>query len=418
MRALRSQTAACRIQVLDGEAVFVQTIRIMEKDHMSNINAHFLSFGQIAQAVKAVGPELTIIVEGPFGIGKTAIYNHLKREAEADPKHPLHNHIWTGILDCTQLSDGSIWMPDIDKELGVSRELPNERFGVNRNNQKGVKGARPVVIMADEIAKAPQYVKNMLAPIFYERRVGNYFLPEGSIVFGATNMAVENLGDNIQPHLRNRITTMKMRPPTMDEWVNNFAVPNKLNAELIACVHAYPRVFETFLDWEPGGKYSGEGKQAQANPYIYDPQAMSNACTTPRSLHHVSKTMDRANGVVDDDTLEAMIAGTAGAPFAKEMLAFIRYGRDIPTFEQVVKDPKGTKVPSNPTAQIVQVFQFVTQVANRAQGDSVVKYVKRMREEMQTLFANVVANSSNVSVFISVGEFAGLLAENRQFFQK
>jgi len=39
-------------------------------------------------------------------------------------------------LIARQLSDGSVWMPDIDREMGVSRELPNERFGVNRDNQR------------------------------------------------------------------------------------------------------------------------------------------------------------------------------------------------------------------------------------------------------------------------------------------
>jgi hypothetical protein len=384
---------------------------------MSNINANFLSFNQIAAAIQSGGHERTIIVEGPFGIGKTAIYHALEKAAKADPKHPLHKHIFTGVLDCTQLSDGSIWMPDIDKENGISRELPNERFGVNKNNQLGVPGSRPVVIMADEIAKAPQYVKNMLAPIFYERRVGNYFLPEGSLVWGATNMAVEGLGDVVAPHLRNRVTMLKMRAPTCDEWVNNFAIPHALSAELIAAVHALPRVFETFLDWEQGGKYHGKGKSAgQDNPYIFDPKRAGDACTTPRSLHAVSDWLKNCNGKVDDDTLQSLIAGTAGQAFAKDMLAFIRYGREIPTFEQVVKDPKGTKVPSNPTAQIVQVFQFITQTSDRVQADAVVKYVKRMKEEMQSLFANCVANSQNISVFVSVKEFTGLLAENRKYF--
>jgi len=70
------------------------------------------------------------------------------------------DHIHVDPIDCTQLSDGSVWMPDIDRECGVSRELPNERFGVSKTNQKGINGSRPAFIALDEIAKAKQYIKS------------------------------------------------------------------------------------------------------------------------------------------------------------------------------------------------------------------------------------------------------------------
>lgn len=383
---------------------------------MSN-NTTALSFDQIANAIMHGGHERTIIVEGPFGIGKTAIYHALRRKALADPNHPLHNHIWTGVLDCTQLSDGSIWMPDVDKELGTSRELPNERFGVNRTNQKGVPNSRPVVIMADEIAKAPQYVKNMLAPIFYERRVGNYELPDGSLVWGATNMAIEGLGDLIQPHLRNRVTTLQMRAPTAEEWVNNFAVPHKLHPTLIAFVHAFPKVLDTFLDYREGGKY-GKRDLAKDNPFIYNPALMGDACSTPRSLHAVSDWMHNCEGKVDDDTLMSLIAGTAGVALSKEILAFIRYGRDIPTFQEVVKDPKKAPVPKAPTSQIVQVFQLVTCIETSEQADAVAKYVRRteFKDEMRSLFITVAARTANSGTFLNAKEWVKLLAEEVKFF--
>jgi hypothetical protein len=110
------------------------------------------------------------------------------------------------------LSDGSLFMPDIDRERGVSSELPNERLGVSKQNQRGVNGAKPTLITFDEVAKVPQYVKNMIAPIAYERRAGVCLRYRGrSIVIMATNLAVEGLGDSLQAHLRNRLIVVKMR---------------------------------------------------------------------------------------------------------------------------------------------------------------------------------------------------------------
>ena len=121
-----------------------------------------LSFKQTAQLIKAVGHNQTIIVEGENGIGKTGLFHQLKD----DPFFAGHTHV--DPIDCTQLSDGSVWMPDIDRDMGVSRELPNERFGVHKENQKGINGSRPALVFLDEIAKARQYIKDVLAPIVYE----------------------------------------------------------------------------------------------------------------------------------------------------------------------------------------------------------------------------------------------------------
>ena len=132
------------------------------------LNNEFLNHTQVVSLIKAVGSKRTVLIQGENGVGKTAVWNTLAADDAFDGHHKIRP------IDCTQLSDGSIWMPDIDKENGVSRELPNERLGVSAKNQRGVNGAVPMLGMFDEIAKIPQYVKNMIAPILYERRVGQY----------------------------------------------------------------------------------------------------------------------------------------------------------------------------------------------------------------------------------------------------
>ena len=200
-----------------------------------------LSFKQVSNLIKNVGHKRTIIVQGENGIGKTALFHALAR----DPQ--FANHIHVDPIDCTQLSDGSVWMPDIDRELGVSRELPNERFGVSKFNQRGINGAKPIMVFLDELAKSPQFIKNVLAPIVYEQRVGNYHFVEGSVVVAATNLAIEGLGDSIQAHLRNRLVFVKMRKPTSDEWVK-WATDNGINPMVIAFVNNEPRVMQSFMD--------------------------------------------------------------------------------------------------------------------------------------------------------------------------
>ena len=368
----------------------------------------FLSFTQVLNLIAATGHKRTIIVEGENGIGKTALFHALKRS----PK--FANHIAVDPVDCTQLSDGSVWMPDLDREHGVSRELPNERFGVSKTNQLGVNDSQPVIVALDEIAKAPQFIKNVLAPIIYERRVGNYHMPEGSVVVCFTNLSVEGLGDSIQAHLRNRLVFVKMRKPTADEWVK-WATDNNINPMVIAFVNNEPRVMDSFIDYAKGGKFEGKD-QTKDNGYIFNPKAVQLAYASPRSLVAASDILDEGIGVLDDDTLEAALTGAVGPVTAQAMASFVRFGKDICEYARVIKDPEGAPLSTNPTAQLIQVFQFVSRAADRTEADAIVKYVWRMRAEMQSIFCNTVATSQRVGLFATIDGFGRMLAAHKIFF--
>ena len=369
---------------------------------------NMLSFSQTLALIKAVGHKRTIIVEGENGVGKSALYHALANDPMFD------GHIKAGAIDCTQMADGSVWMPDIDRENGISRELPNERFGLSHNNQKGVNGSKPVLVFLDEIAKAPAYIKNVLAPIIYERRVGNYHMPEGSVVFCATNLAVEGLGDSIQAHLRNRLVFVKMRKPTSTEWVQ-WAIDKGVNASVIAFVNNYPQVMDSFLDYEKGGKFEGK-EMSKDNGYIFNPRSMALAYATPRSLVAASDILDAGDGVLDDETLEAALVGTIGATTAEALSSFVRFGRDICPLERVLKDPATAPLSDNPTAQLVQVFQFVSRVDKREDAEKIVEYVWRMKAEMQSIFCNSVAQSQRVSIYVTLANFGKMLAAHKIFF--
>jgi hypothetical protein len=367
-----------------------------------------LSFTQTLNLIAAVGHKRTVIVEGENGIGKTALFHALK----AHPK--FANHIAVDPIDCTQLSDGSVWMPDLDRENGVSRELPNERFGVSRTNQKGINGSRPIVCFLDEVAKAPQFIKNVLAPIIYEHRVGNYHMPEGSVVFCATNLAVEGLGDSIQAHLRNRLVFVRMRKPTAQEWIT-WALDNGVHEMVVAFAKNYDVVFDSFLDYEKGGKHAGKD-MAKDNAMIFNPRSTAMAYVTMRSLVAASDILHEGLGVLDDDTLEVALSGTIGSVAAQNLASFIRFGKEICEYARVLKEPETAPISNNPTAQLVQVMQFVSRCDNREDAEKIVTYVHRMRAEMQSIFCNSVAQSQRVGMYVTLANFGKMLAEHKIFF--
>jgi hypothetical protein len=368
----------------------------------------YLSSSQVINLIAAVGHKRTVIVEGENGIGKTALFHQLKRL----PK--FANHIAVDPIDCTQLSDGSVWMPDLDRENGISRELPNERFGVSKTNQRGVNGGKPIMVFLDEIAKAPQFIKNVLAPIVYEQRVGNLHFVEGSVIFCATNLSIEGLGDSIQAHLRNRLVFVKMRKPTAEEWVK-WATDAGINPMVIAFVSNEPRVMASFLDYEKGGAYEGKD-MSKDNGFVFNPKSTQQAYATPRSLAAAGDILDEGLGILDDTTIEQALIGTVGYTTAESLASFVRFGREICEYARVIKDPKTAPLSDNPTAQLIQVFQFVSRAKDRTEAEAIVTYVWRMRAEMQSIFCNTVATSQRVDLFITLSDFGKMLAEHKIFF--
>jgi MoxR-like ATPase len=79
-------------------------------------------------------------------------------------------------IDCALLDLGDLQMPRVTDSVEF---VPNKMFV----------GDEPLIIMLDEIGKAMRPVQNALLTLLLEHRIGNHKLPEGSVVFGTTNMA-------------------------------------------------------------------------------------------------------------------------------------------------------------------------------------------------------------------------------------
>lgn len=375
-------------------------------------NIECLNHTEVADLIEEVGTERTVLVQGENGIGKTSVWHDLRRR----PK--FANYHCPKPVDCAKLDLGDHSVPIPIEKLGIVRNLPNEHYGVNENNQRGVNGARPVLCMLDELAKAPKHIQASLAPWFFDKRIGSYEAPEGSIIFGTTNLAVEALGDFMPAHTRNRLIIVTMRKPTKDEWVQQFAIPQHLSAEIIAYTEHNPQVFASFLDYEDGGAMAGKDL-ASDNPYIYNPRNQSQSgYVTPRSLHAASDLIKKSAKLAPH-VISSALAGTIGYSAAKDLEAYVTFGRQLPTMERIFQDPKQCPVPESSTAQIVLVFKLVVGARTRDEAEKICIYVKRMRSEMQSLFLNTVAqNTEKVAVFASVALFLEMLKEHRIFFEK
>ena len=363
-----------------------------------------LSLNEFANAIATVGSDVTIIGQGEPGIGKSYM---LKAVAKRYPDYEV------AYIDCTLLDLGDFALPYTElasfaggEDIKVTKFAPNARFKF----QSG----KPVIVMLDEIGKAMKAVKNVLLTLMLEKRIGDMKLPEGSIVFGTTNLATDGVGDSLEAHARNRVCFVTVRKPHAgfnadgsidpDSW-GAWAVENDIAPEILAWVKQFPHALESYTD------------QAQKdNLYIFNPvKAGQSAFVTPRSLEKASHIAKKRSLLGDSVTISAL-AGTIGESAARDMQAFFTVVDKLPTWEAICESPNTAKVPDDAVAKCILVFSAITRV-DKDTLPKWLKYADRLDKELQALFARSVVKSSNKQAMaVSNKEFVKWATDNQWLF--
>jgi hypothetical protein len=345
---------------------------------MSVINfGHSVSLSEFAAGIDVVGENVTIIGQGEPGIGKSAM---LKQIQIRKPGYE------TAYIDCTLLDLGDFALPYTEmhtNELtGVNKKVtkfaPNARFKMH--------GSKPVIIMLDEIGKAMKAVKNVLLTLMLEHRIGDDYLPAGSIVFGTTNLLSDGVGDMLEAHARNRVSLVTVRKPEALEWID-WALSNGIAPEIIAWVKQFPHALASYTD-----------ASQKDNPYIFNPtRAGMGAVVTPRSLEKASHIAKRRAELGDALTI-SLLTGTIGESASRDMQAFFTVVDKLPTWDAILNNPAGAKLPDDTVARCILVFSAITRVEKETLAKWMV-YLQRMDKEWQALFCTSVMKSESKQAF-------------------
>lgn len=339
----------------------------------------------LAQAAKLIttNPKLRFMLRGEPGIGKSSLLKEIGRQTGYDVAY----------IDVPNMDLGDIAMPVIDHETRTTKYYPNARFKMHEG--------KPVVIMLDEFTKGADPVKNMLHPLLEKAnpRLGDLPSKPEDIVFLTGNLGSDGVGDHLKSHSLNRIVQVEVAKPTAEEWIE-WGINNDIAPEVLAFVKQYPHVMASYTD--PG--------QAD-NPYIFNPKKPQAAFWSPRSGETASDIV-KTRGSNDADAIIAALKGAIGEAAARDLEAYIAYADQLPTWESIVKDPKGAAIPTSPGACAVVVFGGVTRVEKDTFG-AFIEYVERMEPEWQAVFAINVARSPKQALAFGNKKFAEWLAANQ-----
>jgi hypothetical protein len=232
-------------------------------------------------------------------------------------------------------------VPDLKK--GTTRWLvPDELPRVDRDGEHGI-------LFLDEINTASPQMMAVLFQLIWERRVGDYVLPDGWVIVAAGNRVSDRAAAQRMPTaLRNRFAHIYV---TVDvkawcDWANTANVA----PELVAFIRL-------------------RGKDV----LHVMPRGDENAFPTPRSLTDSAEYVDDPK-----DVRMALFAGCIGDAAAAEFDGFIELYRSLGSLEDIVADPQNAPVPTEPSSRYA-VCTGLGRLATRQTLPNIITYAKRLK---------------------------------------
>lgn len=345
-----------------------------------------VSLQEAEQLILAVGNQNAIHLVGEPGIGKTAMYERLVAKTG-----------YRGVyIDTPNTELGDIGIPMPNHETKTTSLYPNEVWGFHTGE--------PCVVFIDEFTKpSSQAVQNMLHPLLNERRIGGMKLHPDSIVITAGNNLTDGVGDMLKAHSLNRMTVVPVRKPTWEEYVD-YGTLMGYAPEMLAFVRQYPQVMASYKD--PAQK---------ENYHIFNPKTPQKSYFSPRSGHRASNILKKRH-LISRDALIASLCGTIGEASARDLLAYVEVADSLPSWEDVIADPKNAKVPTQVAALCIMAYGAVQKV-ERSNINAWFEYLKRTPKELQSVFCVTTSkNEDKKNILMTSPAFINWMRENQYLF--
>ena len=345
-----------------------------------------VSLQEAEDLILSVGNQNAIHLVGEPGIGKTAMFEKIVAKTG-----------YRGVyIDTPNTELGDIGIPMPNHETKTTSLYPNEFWGFHKYE--------PMVVFIDEFSKpSSQAVQNMLHPLLNERRIGGMKLHPDSIVVTAGNNISDGVGDMLKGHSISRITIVPIRKPTAEEYID-YGTSAGYAPELLAFVRQYPHVMASYKD--PSQK---------DNMYIYNPKTPQVSYFCPRTGFRASNILKKRSSI-SRNALIAGLAGTIGESAARDLLAFVEVADALPSWEEIIKDPKGTRVPTNAAALCIMAYGAVQKI-DRSNITAWFEYLKRTPKELQSVFCVTTSkNEDKKNILMTSSSFVNWMRENQYLF--
>jgi len=316
---------------------------------------------------------------GEPGIGKTSL---IRKLAE------MTGFKVAEIMNVPGTDVGDVGVPMPDHETKTTQLYPNAHWGFHTGE--------PMILCLDEFSKGSKPLQTILHPLLYKddgthRRIGAFKIHPDSIIVITGNLTTDGVGDTLAAHTNSRLTKLHIRKPNNDEWCE-WAIDAGLAPELITWTKVNPRLFASYTDGH-----------LDDNDYVFNPTNAAqrgNPYVTPRSLAECSPIVYAyTEGRINYTQCDAALQGTIGVSAARDLMAQLDLGQQLPTPAEIRANPAYATVPQSAPAQIMCVINALKWVPGdmdkidadvRTDLDAWFTYMVRLPKEAQAMFVETV----------------------------
>lgn len=237
--------------------------------------------------------------------------------------------------------------PIVDREANVMKFATPAEYPTEPGN----------VWLLDEFSCAGKAVQNAALQLVLDRRVGDYTVPDNTLLVLAGNGASHRVHvERLSSAVANRIMFIHL-VPDLDDWTE-WALAAGVDVRLVAFLRFRPDLLHSF---DPA-KWDGE--TGFATPRSWAAAARLVASEPPAYLRH------------------PMLEGLVGPGPAAELNAFLTIYEQLPSIDGILLDPKGSDVPEEPSAR----YAVCAALANKAEKGNfsrVTTYLGRLPKEFE-----------------------------------
>jgi len=322
-------------------------------------------------------------LRGGRGCGKTYAYEIMAKKI-ADKKglkfvgknsNPKKGEFGYQIITASTLSAMDMGLPDIeDREItkGVKQKVVEFAFSLLLPVGDG-----SGMLFFDEVGQGGDDAQKFITQIIEARYFNGYVFPKEWLVGLATNRTKDRASSRamISP-LEDRISSMYDVEVDHTSWINDFAVPNGIDTDIISLVQLMPQVLDTF-DATPVGYKSCSPRTVSKWSDIYKLDFIQN---------------------LPEDTIKRKCNETTGRIFTEEFMAFRNLVRNAPDHNIILNDPDNAPFieahESNIRYAVTSLLiRLVDQDASRF--DNVIKYLSRFEVPEYVIFASKIMVQKN-----------------------
>ncbi|GEP94489.1 AAA family ATPase [Chitinophaga cymbidii] len=286
----------------------------------------------------AIRNNFPVLITGKPGIGKSDIATQaaIAAEAELIISHPV-------VSDPTDYKG----LPFPTKN-GTADFLPYGEL------HQIITAQKKTVFFLDDLGQAPASVQAACMQLLLARQINGHQISDQVTFIAATNRREDKAAvSGLLEPVKSRFAAIVELEVDTDDWVK-WALAHHMPTELIAFVRFRPELLDNF---EPT-------KEIRNSP-------------TPRTIAFVGKQITA--GLPEKFEFEAF-KGAAGEAFAIEYRAFLKLYRQLPSLEEIVLNPTGAPVPTEPGA----LFAISSALAHKMTDqniDAICMYLDRLPVE-------------------------------------